>query len=127
MKGNRVIIPTKLREHVINILHETHLGITKTKQLARDTVFWPNIDQQITNRIEKCQVCQNSRNTPHKEPLVNHHIPCSPYEKVGTDLFEIDNQIYIIIVDCYSKYLEIALLTDTSSKSVIKVMKEKFA
>ena len=66
MKGNTVIIPAKLREHVMNILHKTHLGIMKTKQLAHDSVFCPNIDQQITNHIERCSICQNNRNIPHK-------------------------------------------------------------
>ena len=53
MKGNRLLVPAKLWEQIIQTLHETHLGITKTKQLAHDTVCWPSIDLQITNHIDR--------------------------------------------------------------------------
>ena len=49
--GNRLLIPQNNRKKVLKILHETHLGITKIKQLTRDTVFWLNIDTQITDLI----------------------------------------------------------------------------
>ena len=47
MKNNRKVIPRKLHDRVPNILHETHLGTTKSKQLARQSVFWPGINYQI--------------------------------------------------------------------------------
>lgn len=39
-KGDRVIIPTKLREDVLKELHHTHNGVVKMKQLARKYCFW---------------------------------------------------------------------------------------
>ncbi|UYV75444.1 hypothetical protein LAZ67_13000295 [Cordylochernes scorpioides] len=38
--GNRMIIPDSLREYVLNIIHENHIGINKMKTLAR---FWKRI------------------------------------------------------------------------------------
>ena len=51
MFGNRVVVPTGLRGEVRNTLHETHLGATIVKQLARDSVFWPNINRQLEERV----------------------------------------------------------------------------
>ena len=42
------MVPNKLRNEVINTLHETHLGMTKVEQLACDAVFWPNINRQLS-------------------------------------------------------------------------------
>ena len=38
LRGYRVIIPMKLRNVVLNQLHELHLGIVKTKAIARSYV-----------------------------------------------------------------------------------------
>ena len=63
MKENRVLIPKALHNKMIDILHETHLGITKTKLLAREPIFWPNIYTQITLKIEQCSTCQKTQKT----------------------------------------------------------------
>jgi len=45
--GARVVIPTKLRRQVLDLLHECHFGIQPMKQLARTTVYWPIKDSDI--------------------------------------------------------------------------------
>ena len=46
---------------------------------------------------------------------------------MATDLFELNNQHYIVIVDAYSNYPEVQELTSQSSNSVINAMKTVFA
>ena len=35
MWGSRVVIPTKLRSEVLQVLHESHVGVVRMKALAR--------------------------------------------------------------------------------------------
>ena len=35
-------------------IHESHLGINKCKQRARETLFWPGMSQQVQNMVEDC-------------------------------------------------------------------------
>ena len=125
-KGERIIIPRKLHRHMVNLVHETHLGITKSLQLARDFMFWPGMTSSITDLISRCQICQGTRNRPHTEFLISHDIPGTPFEKIATDLFEFEGQHYIIIVDYYSKFIEVIQINALTSKHIISTLQETF-
>ena len=56
-----------------------------------------------------------------------HETPDRPWQKLGTDIFELYSKSYLIIVDYYSKYPELCLLRDKTSQSVITSMKSVFA
>ena len=53
--------------------------------------------------------------------------PARPWERVATDLYDFQGRKYIIVVDYYSRWFDIKELSDESSHSVIKALKEVFA
>ena len=121
------MVPNKLRNEVIDTLHETYLGVTKDKQLACDTMFWPNINRQLEESVLTCDTFQRHCQALHTESLINHDIACKLYHKIGVALFELNHEHYLLSVDYYSKYPEVMLLSDTSSPSIINALKEDFA
>ena len=50
----------------------------------------------------------------------------SPWEKVGADLFQLKDSTYLIVVDYYSRYMEVQKLTTTTSAGVISALKAIF-
>ena len=42
-KGCRFVIPKFTRQEILENLHQSHMGISKTKARAREAVYWPNI------------------------------------------------------------------------------------
>ena len=56
--GSRIVIPLKLRKEMLSRLHASHQGIERTKRRARQTIYWPNIDNDITNTCKCCSQCQ---------------------------------------------------------------------
>ncbi|RXN12172.1 Transposon Ty3-G Gag-Pol poly [Labeo rohita] len=54
-------------------------------------------------------------------------LPTSPWEKVGMDLFHLKGNNYLVVIDYYSNYPELALLLNMSSKCVITHAKSIFA
>ena len=126
-KANRIVIPKKLQQNILETLHETHAGIIKTQQLARDTVFWPGITNHIKHMVEQCPICQTHRNQIHSEPMTPHHIFDIPFYKVGVDLFEHENEHFLILVDYYTKYPEVVKLTETTSKQIVIALGEIYS
>ena len=127
MKGERVIVPSSLRKEMKRRIHEGHLGIEKCKARARETMFWPGINSEITEMVQRCSACLDTRAYQQKEPLISHEIPTKPWQMVGTDLFHFKNRDYLVIIDYFSNYPEFALLKSTTSSPIIIHMKSIFA
>ena len=53
--------------------------------------------------------------------------PNLPWQKVATDLFVWKQKCYLLVIDNYSHYIEVAKLYLTTSDSVIEQLKEIFA
>ena len=58
LRGTRIVVPTTLQQRVINLAHEAHLGIEKTKRFVKEKIWFPQIDTMIQNTIEQCVTCQ---------------------------------------------------------------------
>jgi len=98
-------------------LHIGHQGITKCRRRATQSVWWPGIYKDIEQMISKCSVCSKHK-VQHQEPLLPSALPEYPWQKVATDLFEWNNSTYLLVVDYYSRYVELAKLTSTTSTAV---------
>ena len=56
-KGERVVVPEKLRHKVLNTIHLSHMGIEKTKLRARTSVYWPGVNNEIEKIVKSCNAC----------------------------------------------------------------------
>lgn len=126
-KNKLVLIPFSLQNNMLKLIHEGHLGIDRCKRRARDVLFWPGITKDIENYVRKCKICEENSNKPSKEPMIPIPIPNIPWNKIGTDIFEYGKKKYLILVDYFSGFIEVGYLRDTSSNSVINILKENFA
>ena len=75
-KGDRVVIPKAMQPFVLKTIPESHLGIVKCKQLARDSVYWPRMNAQIEDIVGKCSECQENRRQQQKSRyyLLKYHL-----------------------------------------------------
>ena len=58
MNGSQIIVPQSLQQEYLQCLQIGHLGISKCRVRAKTTVFWPDIDQDISQIITRCDTCQ---------------------------------------------------------------------
>ena len=125
--GDRIIIPSALRSDMLSLLHESHLGIEKCKSRARPIMYWPGMNNDIENTVNKCSTCLKHRRSNVKEPMLPHPVPERPWQKVGMDIMTYKNRDYLIVNDYYSKFIEVALLQNKTASNVVTHLKSIFA
>ncbi|CAL9699765.1 unnamed protein product [Knipowitschia caucasica] len=98
-----------------------------TKRRARDTVFWLTINRDIEEKVKSCGVCNSLKPHQQRQPLKHHYIPDLPWSITATDIFEWDNNYYLVLVDSYSGWFEVDRLENITSTCVIKKLKRNFS
>ena len=124
-----MVIPTSLQKQVINIYHEGHLGIVKTKQLLRSRVWFPVIDKSVERKIASCIPCQASTNSSQREPLKMSPTPNGPWLQVSADFcgpFPTGETV-LVVLDAYSKYPEVEIVPSIAAKDTMPVLERIFA
>lgn len=86
-KGNKIVIPRSLRKKMLVKIHEGLLGTEKCKKRAREVMYWPGINQDITSVVSRCHTCVKHQYSNPREPLQPQLVPERPYQKVGAEIF----------------------------------------
>lgn len=126
-KGARIVIPKCLRSEMLRNAHVGHLGIEKCKLRAREIMYWPNMNSQLEDMISNCQACLTHRKANSKETLMQHDIPERAWSKIGVDLCHYRDKIFLIVVDYYSKFIEVIELQSMTSTTVIDQLQIVFS
>ena len=103
-----------------------HLGIRKCRARAQTTVFWPNIDQDISQLIARCEVCHKNQHAPpsYNKHSVEAHFPSHIY---GADLCDIEGKVHVVCVDYFSFFIWERPLQDMQADTVILGLKTIFS
>ena len=126
LKDQRIIIPSSLRLDILDKIHAGHQGIRKCRERARDSVWWPGLSKHIEDTVTICTTCSKQKRN-HAEPMMPTTLPERPWQKIGVDLFHHSGKEYIIAVDYYSRFFEIAPLKNNTSESAINHLKASFS
>ncbi|XP_060119763.1 uncharacterized protein K02A2.6-like [Heteronotia binoei] len=122
--GSRVVVPPPLRKQVLEDLHETHPGIVRMKALARSYVWWPGMDEEIEGWVRRCQPCQESRPDPPSAPVHRWESNRRPWSRLHLDFAgPYQGQIFFILVDAYTKWLEVIPVASTSTAAAVRALR----
>lgn len=121
-RDDKVVIPQELREEMMERIHRGHQGIEKCIRRTTGSMWWPNMRKDIEDYVKNCNECIKTNRITHY-PMKTSELPSGPWETVGSDLFQFKGRDYLIMVDYYSRWIEVSELNDKSSESVVKKMK----
>ncbi|KAJ8867917.1 hypothetical protein PR048_031726 [Dryococelus australis] len=111
---------------MLQCINNGHMGITKCHRQAADSVWWPNIFQEIKTMVEDCRQCLERRHQ-RAEPMKMTELPSGPWLFLGMDIFEFGKKKYIIIQYYSSTFFEVIMLLNTTSATINSCIKNSFA
>ena len=127
IKSSRLVIPSSMRLDILDRVHEGHLGIAKCRERAKTSVWWPGLSTQIKSMVENCQTCARHREQ-RPEPLIPTARPERLWQLIAADLFQLGNSVYLLVVDYFSRYVEVINLhKSTQSRDIVGHLKPIFA
>lgn len=112
------MVPPTTRHHMLGLIHQSHLGIVKSKQRAREVLYWPGMSAEIEDMVRNCRLPRLPLN-----PTVTLTFP---FEQVASDIFEWEGKHYVILVDYYSTFIEVNELKDQCICTLIETLKAQF-
>ena len=121
LRGLRAFIPERYRVRLLDDLHQEVHGICRIKSLARGYFWLPGLDSAIGERVSACPVCAVIGKSPPKVPLYPWKWPVKLLERRHIDFFEKDKLKFLILVDAYSKWLEIIPMSSTTTLKQLKL------
>lgn len=107
---------------VIKEHERAHRGITEVEAQIRRSYFFPNMCVKIRKFINACQICNSHKyeRKPFNIKISPRPITNKPLETVHMDIFIIDNNYFLSLIDSFSKHLQMIYLR---SKNLIHVQK----
>ena len=73
------------------------------------SVWWPGVSKAIEDFVQSCPVCEKTVIQP-REPLVSSSLPNYPWERIAADMFELKGSTYLLVVDYFSRFMEVQKL-----------------
>lgn len=124
--GLRTVVPCKYRKRFLDVLHDCHVGRTKMKMLARSYIWWPGLDKDIESRVRNCEPC--SAVAAQEVPVLRHQWepPETAWLRIHADFAELQGKHYLIVIDAFSKWSDIVLMTSTNAIKTISAFQDIF-
>ena len=115
-----------MRLTMLDKLHEGHQGVVKCRSWAQSSVWWSGLSRQLEELVKNCTTCAMERSYT-VEPVIASEPNLRPWQKIGTDMFYFKKVTYLLVVDFYSSYVEIARLDDMGASDVSLHLRSIFA
>ncbi|XP_055619592.1 uncharacterized protein K02A2.6-like [Toxorhynchites rutilus septentrionalis] len=123
--SERVIVPKSCRKRNLELLHGCHLGVIRMKQAARRFVYWQGLDKQIEEFVQQCEVRSSMGRTVKKKFSEWPKALC-PFDRIHLDFFHLAGRTFLVMIDAYSKWMDIRMMHRTDAEALINVLNSIF-
>lgn len=122
----RVVVPTSLRAQVLQLLHEGHWGVVRTKQLARRHCTWKGIDGDIQRMMSRCRICAEHQSAPPRR-FFSWPKATGPWQRLHVDFAgPFWNSRWLMLVDSYSNFPFVVPMSSTTATATVKILRSIF-
>ena len=122
----RLVVLVQARKKILQVLHYSHQGITKTYAAARTCYYWPSLKEDCQQMTQSCLVCKELNPKAPTNPNIDPEQPITnlqPFEAVGLDMFLWKVNQYLLVVDRMSGYI---IVENLMKSALCKTVTAKF-
>ena len=127
---NRIVIPTSLRDRIIDNLHSAHQGTSGMLSRAQESVYWPGYTKDIEQARLVCRTCHRNAPSQAKMPPIEPRLPKVPFEMIFGDYFQLRGKHFLIIGDRLSGWTEVLKMkpgtSSAGSKGLCEALRKVF-
>ena len=105
---------------MLDLIHEGNKGIKKCLLHSKESLFWPEISNEIHQTVDKCGICQVMSTAQRKLSSVSSEIPPHAWHTLGTNLFYCKHFNFLVLGDYFSKFLIVRKLPSSRISAVYK-------
>lgn len=131
----RIYVPENMRKMILYYHHDmilsAHNGVTKTYRQIAKRYYWPKLYQDVLQYVRSCQLCQqNKPSQAQKGAPMASVAPRKVWEAVHVDylgpmsISSNRNRYCLVLIDSYSKWVEIIPTTRCTSSVTVKKLEE---
>lgn len=106
-----------------------HRGIKETMVRIKRNYFWHNMQDMISAVINGCDACQRMKydRKPIKPTIELTQTQSAPFQEIFIDIFSIENNYYLTIVDAFSKLGQALKIENKSTPEVVRALIKYFS
>ena len=124
LMGHRIVMPQKLRQSVVEVLHSGHCGVTGMVERARELMFWPKMKEALEEKRGRCGTCVRIAPSQPSAPPTPLPTPDFPFQYVSTDYFELAGNHYMVFVCRYSNWITVFTSKNGTTKELLARIRE---
>ena len=132
-KNRLLIVPQRYQAIVLMHCHDGghHRGQDKTIHQVRERFDWLHMNQDVIDWCESCPICQSakSRETlkfPLKPIETNHPNELLQIDHLSLTKSESGHDGVLMVIDVHTKYAESYPVKDYTSKTVVKLLQDRW-
>lgn len=97
------------------------------KSIARSYIWWAGIDKYIEQVNNSCEYCLINFNKPNRSTLHLWPWPEGPNIRIHADFLGFAKRdAYLVIIDAYSKWVDVRAMKDVTTPTTIAVFRIYF-
>lgn len=98
------------------------------RAMAHSLIWWPKHDQEMEQFVRYCNKCQTNRQSDSKAPVPFWIKSEQPWSRFHVDFAgPVKGKVFLVIVDTYSKWVQVEIMLSMTSTAVIRSLQECFA
>ena len=116
LRGDRLLIPVKLRPDILEAAHEGCPGGDAMLRQLRMDVWWPGMDKDVKKFTRTCLACSAAVPTTHTPPMAVRETPNRVWSEVQVDFKgPVAGRYYLhVVIDQLSRWPEVEIVSSTS-------------